>query len=188
MCCNQRNKSVENGVINNNSNSPSVSSPPSPATPSSTSHQSTHTISIDKAKELAKCMHETLWDTANTSQRRLTSLVSSRFRLGSSNPVESRLTTATTTTTTPVYVLRAWLRFSDIPVETIIGPQLESAKNSLQHSGTILSSVKNYQERWQAATCPEQVQQIIDDLLCETDENKAKVIHNFMTLIIIIII
>nr|CAH8822499.1 unnamed protein product [Trichobilharzia regenti] len=102
LCCNQRNKSVENGVINNNSNSPSVSSPPSPATPSSTSHQSTHTISIDKAKELAKCMHETLWDTANTSQRRLTSLVSSRFRLGSSNPVESRLTTATTTTTTPV--------------------------------------------------------------------------------------
>nr|CAH8822497.1 unnamed protein product [Trichobilharzia regenti] len=319
LCCNQRNKSVENGVINNNSNSPSVSSPPSPATPSSTSHQSTHTISIDKAKELAKCMHETLWDTANTSQRRLTSLVSSRFRLGSSNPVESRLTTATTTTTTPVaaalsttttttnnvssgnspnpqkrlstttlitsasvdigsttgfgeyafdkvkwcdfrelvkllstfqvYVLRAWLRFSDIPVETIIGPQLESAKNSLQHSGTILSSVKNCdpnstqkslvrsnrgdtnnksnltttnngytsndqyissslqsdlvlrnlvvnmikliidcfhrekceklnnlldQERWQAATCPEQVQQIIDDLLCETDENKAK--------------
>ncbi|CAH8492616.1 unnamed protein product [Schistosoma rodhaini] len=272
LCSNhQSNETVENGIV--------ISSTQQPLT----------IISVHKAKELAKCMHKTLWNTANVSQKRLCSIVSSRFRLGSIQSMEptvdllvnspnlqQRHLSATSimdiSCTTvfsdyvfdkftwsnfrelvkimsifQVYVLRAWLKFSDIPIQTITCHQSNDSENCLQsnlHSfnkskscvkkstiplnkktpnnvipSSIISSNtndcisnnqcisniqsdlllrnlvldmiiliidrfhrENYdklnmlldQERWQAAICPEQVQQMINDISIEVGHCKMK--------------
>ncbi|CAH8435927.1 unnamed protein product [Schistosoma turkestanicum] len=294
LCSNhQSNETVENGVV------------------ISSTHQSLNIISVEKAKELAKSMHKTLWDTANISQRRLCSIISSRFRLGAIQSVESKLSTSTimttaTTTTTPalsstvdlslnspnlqqkrlsvtatmdigcttafseyvfdkftwsnfkelvkiinifqIYVLRARLKFSDIPMESLICHSMNNSENSVQSNARPFNKSKSCvqksiiplnrknlndittsslmnnsnadncisndqyistiqsdlllrnlvldmikliidrfhrekfdqlnmfldQERWQAATCPEQVQQMINDITMEIEQSKLK--------------
>ncbi|CAH8437347.1 unnamed protein product [Heterobilharzia americana] len=81
LCSNEPSKVVENCDTNSTSSS---------------LHQSMHTITVSKAKELAKRMHKTLWDTGNAAQKRLTILVSSRFRLGSNHSMESKSITPVT--------------------------------------------------------------------------------------------
>ncbi|KAH9594157.1 Vacuolar protein sorting-associated protein 54 [Schistosoma haematobium] len=282
LCSNhQSNETVENSTVILSTNQPLT------------------TISVHKAKELAKCMHKTLWNTANISQKRLCSIVSSRFRLGSIQLMEPKLMTSTALSSTvdlsvnspnlqqrhlsttsimdipcatvfseyvfdkftwsnfrelvkilsifQVYVLRAWLKFSDIPIKAIICHQSNDSENCLQpnvHSfnkskscvkkstiplnqktsndvipSSIISSNtndcisnnqyifniqsdlilrdlvldmiiliidrfhrENYdkinmlldQERWQAAICPEQVQQMINDISIEVGHCKMK--------------
>ncbi|KAK4472932.1 hypothetical protein MN116_004136 [Schistosoma mekongi] len=266
-------------------------------------HQSLNTISLDKAKELAKYMRKTLWDTANVAQKRLSSLISVRFRLGfNQSIIEPNLAASMTTpalsstadsslnspnspqkrlsSITPidigfttvhseyafdkvswndfrelvkvmnifqVYVFRTWLKFFDIPIETIIHRQSDHSDNCAQlnsHSSNyksescakqlvisfnhkddmtpstivnhnlndhylsnnqystiptiqsdlllsnlVLSMTKLIidrfhrekcdklnmlldQERWQAAVCPEQVQQMIDDIFTKVGQSK----------------
>ncbi|KAH8854915.1 Vacuolar protein sorting-associated protein 54 [Schistosoma japonicum] len=266
-------------------------------------HQSLNIISLDKAKELAKYMRKTLWDTANVAQKRLSSLISVRFRLAFNQSItEPNLATSMTTpalssttdsslhspnssqkrssSITPidmgfttvhseyafdkvnwndfrelvkvmnifqVYVLRTWLKFFDVPIETIIHRQSDHSDNYTQpnslpsnyksescvkqlmvsfnhnddmtpstivnhnvnghylsnnqytpiptiHSDLILSNlvlsmskliIDRFhrekcdklnmlldQERWQAAVCPEQVQQMIDDIFTKVEQSK----------------
>ncbi|CAH8437442.1 unnamed protein product [Schistosoma intercalatum] len=285
----------ENNLCSNHQSNETVEN----STVISSTHQPLTTISVHKAKELAKCMHKTLWNTANISQKRLCSIVSSRFRLGSIQLMEPKLMTSTALSSTvdlsvnspnlqqrhlsttsimdipcttvfseyvfdkftwsnfrelvkimsifQVYVLRAWLKFSDIPIKTIICHQSNDSENCLQpnvHSfnkskscvkkstiplnqktsndvnpSSIISSNtddcisnnqyifniqsdlilrdlvldmiiliidrfhrENYdkinmlleQERWQAAICPEQVQQMINDISIEVGHCKMK--------------
>ncbi|CAH8438728.1 unnamed protein product [Heterobilharzia americana] len=275
LCSNEPSKVVENCDTNSTSSS---------------LHQSMHTITVSKAKELAKRSNHSMESksitpvtgiiTSSTAAGMVTTNNLSHISSMNSPNQQKRLSTMTismlNTATTPimdirftttfseyafdkvnwsdfrklvkilstfqVYVLRAWLKFSDILVEAIIYSQLEDSKNHVRSNpylsssnkfesnpkkSTVISSPRNNttvsntngclpnnqyvssiqsdlvlrnlvlsmikliidrfhrdkceklnilldQERWQAATCPEQVQQMIDDMSFEVGQCKSK--------------